>query len=113
MFSLTQRASKKIEKVQKIALYIILGNHAHKDYFCNLAILNLDTLESRRLIIAKNFSTKILKHPEHRKMFKISASKRTRSGKTIIEPTTRTARYRKSTVPSLARLINSELQHKL
>ena len=67
----------------------------------------------RGLLIAKNFSTKILKHPEHRKMFKISASKRTRSGKTIIEPTTRTARYRKSTVPSLARLINSELQHKL
>ena len=113
MFSLSQKLCRKIEKVQKIALYIILGNHAHKDYFCNLAILNIETLEDRRHTIARNFSVKILKHPQHRKIFKISDNKRTRSGKLIVEPPTRTARYSRSAVPSLARLINRELQDKI
>ena len=113
MFSLSQKLCRKIEKVQKIALYIILGNHAHKDYFCNLAMLNIETLEERRHTIAKNFSVEILKHPQHRKIFKVSDNKRTRSGKLIIEPPTRTARYSRSAVPSLARLINRELQDKI
>ena len=59
---------KKLEKVQKIALYIVLGKNAHEDYFCNLAILELDTLEGRREKIAFNFAHKLLKNPEHRKM---------------------------------------------
>ena len=105
--------SNKIEKVQKIALYVILGNHAHKDYVCNQAILNIESLEDRRTTIAKNFATKILKHPEHQKIFNITVTEGTRSGKRIVEPFTRRARYAKSTIPSLAKMINNDLSHKL
>ena len=87
-----------LEKVKKIALYV-------KDYVCNQAILNIESLEDRRITIAKNFATKILKHPEHQKIFNITVTEGTRSGKRIVEPFTRRARYAKSTIPSLATII--------
>ena len=103
---------KKIEKLQKTAVYILLGKHAHKDYFCNLAILSLDTLENRRHSLSIKFASKILKHPEHRKIFNIS-SNGTRAGKNIVVPPARTSRYDRSSIPSLAKLINEHLQGKI
>ena len=113
MFSLNKKMCQKIEKVQKIALYIVLGKNAHKDYFCNLAILELDTLEGRREKIAFNFAHKLLKNPEHRKMFQFDMSSRTRHGNRVIVPAARTKRYEDSTVPSIAKLINDKLSHKI
>ena len=112
MFSLTQELSNAIEKVQKTALYIILGIYSHRDYYCNLAILDLEPLDQRRNKIAKNFASKIIKHPAHKNIFKI-IKLMSRSGKRVVIPKCRTARYEKSTVPSLAKLINKELNHKL
>ena len=112
MFYLTEQLSKDIEKVQKMASYIILGKHAHRDYLCNLAILDLEPLDQRRNKLAKNFANKILKHPVHKQIFKIIHSK-TKSGNRIEIPKCRTARFERSTVPSLAKLINKELKHKL
>ena len=51
-------------------------------------------------------------HPEHKKMFK-TIQCNTRSDKRVIIPKSRTARYRKSTIPALAEIINKELKHKL
>ena len=113
MFSIKKETKKKIERVQKISFYIILGKEAHEDYFCNLAILNARPLEDRRQKIAKNFASKILKHPEHRQMFNFTDGDRTRSSKQVIVPYTRTARYEKSTVPALADIINENLAHKI
>ena len=112
MFSLTQELKRKIERVQKISLYIILGKEAHEDYLCNLAILNALPLEERRQKIAIKFASNVLKHPEHRKIFSFTGDK-TRSKKTVVIPFTRTARYEKSTVPALALLINQKLAHKI
>ena len=109
MFSLTQVLSEKIEKLQKIALYIILGKNADTSYSANLAKLNCETLSDRRSKIAENFAKKTLKHPAHRKMFKIDLNAKTRKGKRIIIPTTKTARYAKSSIPSLGNLINEKL----
>ena len=113
MFSLSQELNNKIEKVQKIAFYIILGGNADKSYNVNLAKLECDTLEDRRLKIAENFAKKVLKHPEHRKMFKFDLNCKTRSGKKVIIPACRTTRYSKSRIPSLGSLINQKLTHKI
>merc|ERR1712001_708243 len=82
------------------------GRNADSDYHCNLATLSLDTLEDRRLKLSENFARKVLKHPEHRKMFTFYSSDRTRSGKQIYVPWARTNRYDRSAVPSLGRIIN-------
>ena len=107
-FNVSQSMSRKIEKVQKTAVFIILGKHAHKEYFCNLTILELDTLQNRREKLSVKFARQILKHPVHRQIFTTTVSQ-TRNGKRIVVPASRTARDEKSTIPSLARLINDKL----
>ena len=67
MFSLSEIFKQKIERLQKISVYIILGKEASHDYICNLAILNIMPLEQRRQQISENFAKKLLKHPETQK----------------------------------------------
>ena len=68
-FSISQKLSKMIEKIQKACMFIILGKHASLDYFCNLAILDLEPLSDRRDKLCTNLAKKVIKHHEHRKMF--------------------------------------------
>ena len=105
-FAISKTMSKKIERVQKACLFIILGRHATSDYMCNLAMLNLEPLANRREVLCNKFARKTFKHPVHTKMFIPSSRENARSGRKVIEPNTKTARYRKSSVPSLAKLIN-------
>ena len=106
-FNLSRKMINKIERLQKVSLFVLLGRYADRDYYCNLAMLSLDTLEDRRLKLSENFARKVLKHPEHRKMFKFSSSDRTRSGNKVYVPWARTQRYARSAVPSLGRIINN------
>ena len=99
--------SDKIEKVQRTAIYVILGALAHRDYYCNLAILDLPSLEERREKIVKKFATQIMKNPFHKNIFEQNNSHNTRSGNRVIVPKAKTARYDNSSVPSLAKLINN------
>ena len=71
-------------------------------------MLELDTLKDRRDKIAEKFAGKVLKHSEHKKMFQFCPSDRTRSGNKVVVPWARTQIYARSTVPSLARLINEK-----
>ena len=82
-FSITKTMSTKIEKIQKIATYIILGKEAHRDYLCNLAILDLAPLSDRRDEIASNFGNKIYKHPIHKTIFQTTNSQ-TRFGNRVV-----------------------------
>ena len=107
-FSINKSWRKKIEDLQKVSFFVILGKEASKDYFCNLAILNATPLEDRRERIVENFAKKILKHPEHRKMFSFAKESGTRAGKRIIIPKCKTSRYENSAVPSLARIIDKK-----
>ena len=113
MFSLTKVQNDKIERLQKTALYIILGKDADKHYSVNMDKLGCDTLQDRREKIAENFAKKVLKHPAHRTMFKFDLKSKTRSGKKVIIPKSSTARYSNSTVPSLGNIINEKLTHKI
>ena len=106
-FSISQQLCKKIESVQKACLFIVLGRHATPDYYCNLAMLNLEPMANRREKLCQKFARKTLKHPVHGKMFTINKNNQTRSGRKVIEPKAKTARYRKSSIPSLARMLNS------
>ena len=104
-FSISKTLSSKIEKIQRIATYIILGPVAHQDYYCNLAILDLIPLENRREDIAKQFAQKLYKNPVHN-IFQKAATGHTHIHKRkVIVPHARRARYDRSSVPSLARLI--------
>ena len=101
-FSITKKVSHKIEKVQRACAIIILGKLATTEYFCNLTLLNLEPLVDRREQLCTKFAKKTIKHPVHRNMFKINPH-----NNKVVVPVARTARYEKSTVPSLARIINS------
>ena len=79
----------------------------------NLAMLGLETLKDRRDHIAEKFAIKVLKHEDHRKMFQFSESDRTRAGKKVLVSWARTSRYARSTVPSLARMINEKFVNKI
>ena len=106
-FTISQQLSKKIESVQKACLFIVLGRDATPDYYCNLAMLNLEPLADRRLKLCRKFAQKTFKHPVHGKIFTANPSNHTRSSRKVIEPQAKTARYRKSSIPSLARILNS------
>ena len=112
-FNLSAKMAKKIKKLQKTVVYVTLGSSADPDYFCNLAILELETLKDRRELIMKNFAQKLLKHPVHRNIFKFSEANRTRSSKKIIVPFSRTVRYERSSIPALAKFINENLKEKI
>ena len=70
-------------------------------------MLNLEPMVNRREKLCRKFARKTLKHPVHGKMFTIKKGNKTRSSHKVIEPAAKSARYRKSSIPSLARLLNS------
>ena len=107
-FSISQIISEKIEKVQRTAIYIILGKEAHSDYHRNLALLDLLPLQKRRENIVNKFALTTFRNPAHKTMFQV-AEKNTRTGKHILVPAAKKVRYEKSSVPSLARILNKNL----
>ena len=105
-FSINESLVKAIEKVQKVACFIILGKRSTPSYSRNLSMLNLEPLERRREILCKNFASKVFKHPVHNHMFTLTKGQNTRSGSKVVIPPIKHARYRKSSIPSLAKIIN-------
>ena len=69
----------------------------------------MTTLEERRQQMIYKFAKRVLKNPVHRNIFEFSENDRTRAGKKILLPTCKTTRYEKTTIPSLALLINENL----
>ena len=108
-FSITKKLSRNIENVQKSCLFLILGQVATTEYYCNLALLNLDLLSERRVKLCTQFAKKTFKHPQHGKMFTKNDNRTTYLGgkRNVIVPTAKTARYDRSSIPSLARILNT------
>ena len=105
-FSISKSLIRQIEKIQKVACFIILGKYASPSYSRNLASLDLEPLEARRESLCKNLAKKLVKHPAHRKMFTFREGRDTRAGRRVIIPPTVTKRYETSSVSSLAKIIN-------
>lgn len=67
--SLTQKESTQIERVQKCAFHIILGQ-AFTNYHEALIALDLDSLEDRRAHLSLKFALKAEKNPKFKTWFK-------------------------------------------
>ena len=66
--ALTQADWNDLERVQKTALYIMLGGD-YKDYGTALDIVGLESLEARREKLSLKFARKSVKDPKHTKWF--------------------------------------------
>ena len=95
--------SNQIERVQKSALAIILGDEYTK-YSNALRILKLDTLVDRRDALCLKFAKKFFLSEKFSQLFCESDT-----GMKLAEVKTRTSRYWKSPLPYLTDLLNDEL----
>ena len=72
---ITQKESGQIERVQKCALHIILGDD-YQNYWHALEVLDCDTLESRRQQICEKFVRKSVNHSKYRSWFSFQQNKK-------------------------------------
>ena len=103
---LIQKQNKAIEGVQKVAFKVIL-NHGYKNHRHALNTLNAETLYHRRVTICKKFATKNIK--SEFSLFEIQAQHPNNCSKPKIVKEFRcnTARYSKSSMPYLSKLLNT------
>ena len=103
---LTKQQSAEIERVQKISFKLMLGEHyVNYDNACNFFCT--ETLEQRRIKLCLKFATKNLKS-ENSLFIRNTSSKITRQKvKLVKEFKCRTKRFEKSSLPYLAKLLNT------
>jgi hypothetical protein len=110
--------SNTIERVQKTAANVILGEH-YTSYREALQTLCLGSLKDRRMDICRNFAQKALKHEKFSTWFTVSQGNKNIkerkckeiASEPLLKPVkTRTKRYRKSPIPFLTELLNQQEQ---
>ena len=107
---LTKAQINQVERVQKCALAIILEEN-YQSYQSALKKVHLITLSERRYLLSLNFAKKAVKHDIYSNWFTPSASPamNTRSIKPTFKPVqARLARYLKSPISYLTKLLNSQ-----
>ena len=103
---LTSKQSDQIDRVQRVALSIILGDH-RISYKSALNLLSIETLQQRRFTLCKNFVKKTVQS-RHANFFVQNASyHHTRGRKTFAEQQSHTKRAFMSPLSYLTRLANS------
>ena len=105
-FSLTDEQSSLLETQQKRCLATILGSQ-YTSYTRALQLTSLPTLASLREKACLMWAVKAQASPQHGHLFPIRPSRNTRSGTTFQEYQCRGAKYHRSAVPAMARLLNS------
>ena len=107
--SLTDKNRNDIERVQKVAVRIILGKN-FINYNEGLKKLRLQNLNDRREYTCLKFAQKCLKNDKLRNMFpksvKISNMKKRKNEKFKVK-FSKTERYRKSAIPYMVNLLNT------
>ena len=102
---LTLKLSRDIERVQKVALCIILGdNYTNYDVACTL--MGIEPLDMRREQLCVKFALKNVKQENN--LFTMMPNQvNTRSKpKLVLEPRSNTKRFKNSSIPYLSRLVN-------
>ena len=69
--AITQAERDEIERVQKAAFHIALGDD-YQSYRNALKYFEMDSLENRRQKLCKKFARKAIKNPKHQKWFKLN-----------------------------------------
>ena len=108
--SLTETESNDIERVQKAAMRLIMGNR-YQGYKEALEHMNLNSLKERREKMALRFIKKSLKHETFSKLFPLNKPNhlmRKRNPEKYAVNISKTERYRMSAVPFLQRLLNDD-----
>ena len=109
---LTRKQSAEIERIQKIAVNIILSNPRERNnqsYRQSIEALGLDPLEKRRLKLCKNFAKKTL-NSRHSDLFQENPSSyNTRCKRSYVEHNTNSHRAFMSPLVFLTRLLNKTM----
>ena len=104
---LTKKQSKAIESIQKLAFRIIL-QQKYINYSQACSLFSTETLESRRVQLCSRFALKNIKS-ENSMFTKISHNVNTRQQSNLVkEYNCNTKRYQKSSMPYLAKLLNTK-----
>ena len=106
--SITKGEELDIERVQKVALKIILSEQ-YKSYSEALELTGLDSLKLRRKKLCLNFAKKCLKSELTRDIFNENNSHlNTRNPQKFQVPFARTERLAKSAIPFMTKLLNQD-----
>ena len=108
---LTKSQKCDLERIQKIALKIVLGNE-YQSYAHALATFSLQNLDERRVAICTKFAIKLYCSDRRRQFFDLANNdSRTRSKKLLVkEKQTRTKRCSLAPHIFLARLVNENME---
>ena len=112
--SLTKKNRLALERVQKAAVKVIMGNRYIK-YKEGLATLRIDNLDKRRQKLCLKFAKNCLKNDKVKGMFPKKIKTHTmkiRKNKKYEKCFARTERYKKSTIPYLVDLLNNDDEEK-
>ena len=111
--SLTSEQSRNIERIQKTALKIILGD-SYISYDSALEMVGLTTLSERRQKRCLDFALKSIKHQRNSRMFPSSTNSihENRKHEPFIVKFPKTEAYRKSAIPHCQRLLNAHFLSK-
>ena len=107
---LSESDNKDIERVQKAAVKIFMGNRYHS-YEQALKFLKLDSLKERRVKMALTFAKRSLKQEHFSKLFPLNESNHLmsmRNPERYVINKSNTQRHQKSAVPFLQKLLNDD-----
>ena len=104
--SITQEEVIELERVQKVALRIILRNE-YEHYENALTLTGLDTLEQRRRSLCNKFAINCTRNSKTSNMFPLNPSSvdTRHHGKYLVQQAT-TSRLKDSAIPYMQRLLN-------
>ena len=106
--AITNGESLELERVQKVALRIILKDD-YLSYEHALKATNLQTLSDRRRMLLKRFAIKCTKNERTVDMFPLKENRRNLRKKEVYQVTrARTDRLAYSAIPAMQRILNSE-----
>ena len=104
--SITQTETNEIERVQKVALRIILGSD-YENYPTALDICGLQTLSDRRITLCKQFARNCIKSSEMSHIFPLNHhAANTRNPEKFLVNPANTGRLANSAIPYMQRLLN-------
>ena len=113
--SLTMKERNDLERVQKSALRVILGDK-YISYKNALNVMRMDSLEMRRQNICLKFAKQCIRNEKLRNIFPrnySSHSMEKRSGEKFVVKKALTERYKRSAIPNMQRLLNKNEREKM